>query len=379
MVTVDPQQAWSERKAQILTAYVERFCASLSLSTPVALVDGDAGPASYGAGRWQVPGAPIVAAEHVAALAGRSGRPMRCLSVAAPDDAATLGAALAALGERARVWPGAWGERGAELIRDLGASAAFVLLDTPALTPIAGGLEHLARRLPKTEVLVRYSRAAVAALLEALADEEQARPAEQQLSRLFGTRTWRGVADGASGQDERDRQLRDLYAQQLTELGGGRFKWAAAYPVRTSWGAAEYDLVFATPDRAAGAAMSAVLYAVEGGRDEQPATALLARSAGRPQQASLFEAAPPSARELREHKVAAVAADLRVIADTQPRLWSYADLFDQILRGGWFGQITAEHMVAACALLQREGRLQRVSQGKQWAEKTLLRLVASSQ
>jgi len=128
-----------------------------------------------------------------------------------------------------------------------------------------------------------------------------------------------------------------------------------------------------------GARTTRGVHPVEGGRDEQPETALLARAAGRPQQVSLFEDAPPSARELRERKAAAVAADLRVISDTQPRLWSYADLFDQILRGGWFGQITNDHLVAACAILQREGRLQRVSQGKQWTDKTLLRLVARSQ
>ncbi|HYF66318.1 MAG TPA: three-Cys-motif partner protein TcmP, partial [Herpetosiphonaceae bacterium] len=258
MVNADPQQAWSERKARILTAYAERFCASLSLGTAVALVDGDAGPASYGEGRWQTPGAPVVVAEHVAALAARSGRPMRSLSLADPGDAPDLSRALQPLGGLAGVRQGAWAEQGRELLGDLGGSAALVLLDTAAPVPIAGDLEHLARRLAKTEVLVRYSRPAVAALLAALDDEEQARAAEGRLNRLFGARSWRGVAEGASGEDERDRQLRDLYVQKLLEIGGGRFKWAAACPIRTSWGAIAYDLVFASPDRAAGPAMGDV-------------------------------------------------------------------------------------------------------------------------
>ncbi len=375
MVTVDRQQAWSERKAQIMAEYAEPFCATLSPSTPVWLVDGQAGAAHYGAGRWQVPGAPIQVAEHAANLAQRLGRAVRCLLVE-PDlaQAAQLQAALASLGDQALVWPGAWADLQPAALRQLGGGAALVLLDSAAPQPIAGGLEHLARRLAKTEVLVRYDRRAIADLLAARADPVTVRPSEVALDTLFGSRSWRTVVEGASAVDERDLQLRDLYVQLLIELRGGRFKWAATCPVHTNWGALEYYLVFATPDRAAGAALNAVLYQVEGRRAEDPEAYLSQQTAGRARQISLFDAAPPSARALREARVAAIVESLSVIAATQPRLWSYADLFDQLLRGGWFGQLTTAHLQSACQALQKSGRLQRVSQGKTWDAATLIRL-----
>jgi three-Cys-motif partner protein len=371
----DRQQAWSERKARIVAEYAAHFCAALSPSTPVWLVDGQAGAAHYGSGRWQVPGAPIEVAEHAANLARKLGRPIRCLLVEPdPAQAAAIQAALASLGEQALVWPGEWAALQPAALKQLAGGAALLLLDSAALHPIAGGLEHLARRLAKTEVLVRYQRQAVADLLAARADEAALRPSEAALDRLFGARSWRTVVEGASDAAERDLQLRDLYVQRLIEVRGGRFKWAAACPVHTSWGALEYDLVFATPDRAAGAALNAVLYQAEGQRAEDPEAYLRQQTAGRARQTSLFDAAPPSAQALREARIAALVESLEIICATQPRLWSYADLFDQLLRGGWFGHLTTDHLQAACRALQKSGRLQRVSQGKAWDATTLIRL-----
>ncbi len=371
----DRQQAWSERKAQIMAAYAAQFCATLSAGTAVWLVDGHAGPASYGAGRWQVPGAPIQIAEHAAQLAQNLGRAIRCLLIT-PDPAhvAALQSALASLGEQVLIWPGEWAALLPDTLRQLGAGAALVVLDGAMLYPVSGSLEHLARRLAKTEVLVRYQRQSVAALLAAREDEAARRPSEAALDALFGARSWRTVVAGASDEAERDLQLRDLYVLRLLELRGGRFKWAAACPIHTSWGELEYDLVFATPDRAAGTALNAVLYQVEGRRAEDPDAYLRQQTAGRPRQTSLFDAAPPSARALREAKIAAIVESLSVIATTQPRLWSYADLFDQLLRGGWFGHLTNEHLQAGCQVLQAAGRLQRVSQGHSWDAATLIRL-----
>ena len=375
LVKIDAQQAWAQRVAQIFVRYAPTFCAALSSNTPVTLVNGWAGAASYGAGRWRVAGAPVIVAEYAARFANEHGRVVRCLNLD-PDlaNVAALQRALQPWADAAQTLLGGWAERTNDVLKTVGASAALVLLDGESLTPIAGNLEHWARRLAKTEILVRYDRAAVAALLAARSESTQTLSVERQLDQLFGTRSWRTIVAGASGDDERDLQLRDLYSQMLTQLRGGRFKWAAACPIRTSWGALDYDLVFAAAERSAGAAMNAVLYAVEGQRDENPHTALLARGAGKPQQTSLFEAAPPSAVELRAATIAAIVADLRIVCLTEPRLWSYADLFDQLLRGGWFGHITADHGREACLQLQRSGQLERVSQGHAWDEKTLVRL-----
>lgn len=377
MLDTDAQQRWSQRKTQLIVEYVPRLCATLSPSTPLWVVDGWAGAPHYGTGRWREPGAPLQVSADLAQLGQQLGRDIRCLFVEADaNQAAALQAALAARGDQALVWHGDWTTHVLAVLKQLGAGAALVMLDGGTIWPIAANLAHLARRLPRTEVLVRYQRSAVTELLAAQTMASQ--PQSRHLDQVFGSRRWRTVVEGASDVEERDRQLRDLYAQMLVDLGGGRFRWAAACPVHTSWGALAYDLVFATPARAAGMAMNEVLYHAEGQHDEDPEAHLRQQTSGRPKQIGLFDAAPPSADQLRQHKIAAVVEHLRMICDTQPRLWNYADLFDQLLRGGWFGQLAPSHVQAACRILASAGRLQRVSKGTTWDEKTLVRLLPNA-
>lgn len=249
----------------------------------------------------------------------------------------------------------------------LGAHPALLITYGPTL-PLAGGLDILARRLARTDVLVAYHDASAASLLDATEPPTYAEA--QRLDFLFASRTWRELATPAASAEA----LRSLYARQLGTLG--RWRWSAAMPIRTTWGTHRWTLNFATSDRSAAPAINAALYAAIGWYDDTPDAAANRATAGNPQQISLFDTAPPSAAALLDAKIASVAEAISAIAASEPRLWSLGDLFDRLLRLGWFGRLRWEDFAQACERCAHAGTLERRATTASWQPAALVRLKA---
>ncbi len=259
------------------------------------------------------------------------------------------------------------------LLERIGA-AALLLIDTHTTLPVLGGVDVLARRLARTDVLLRYDHAAAQHWLDQQGESGLPFAAASALDALYASRHWRDRVQSSSDSAVITEDLRELYVQMLVEHGGSRWRWAASTPIRTTWGALEYDWVFASSDRAAGHLMSALLYAAAGWYHDTPEAAQNRATAGQPVQIGLFDHAPPQAADLEHAKVAAIAAAIELIGTQQPRPWTYGDLYDHMLRRrAWFGQLSPAQFQAACAALAAADRLQRRPPDAAWQPSTLLR------
>lgn len=369
------QQSWSVRKGAIMLAYAADFARSLAFATQIYLVDAWAGAPSFGSGAWRVAGAPTILAQVAADVARQ--RHVRGLLL---DDDPLIANTLAAMfADNPLVIVQHTTTHIATMMSQIEGAAALILLDGGVgMIPVSGGLDTLARRFAKTELLVRYDRQAIANLIMQRENEHERATIERQLDALFGQRTWRTIVENVGDADQRAAILRDVYIQTVLELQGTRFKWAAACPLTTRWGNYDYDLLFFTPDRNASTTMNAVLYAVAGFQREDPESVALWQQHGKPHQIGLFDATLPTHAELRQQTIDRLTTDVIKLCDAQPRLWSYGDMVDYLLRTGWFGQITDDHVQAACRHLEQIGRIKRIKPDAGWQPLTLLRLNRSA-
>ena len=249
----------------------------------------------------------------------------------------------------------------------------LLLIDLGATIPLIE-LGSISRRLGRTDMLVPYQAADARAHFEQANEGELPHRTILELDRLYGSRHWREAWASFDAAAVQDAALRTIYMQALTELSGSRLRWSAALEVQTAWGQALFDWVFASSERAAGAAMSTALYQVLGAYTDSETGFLHGQTAGRPTQTSLFDAAPPSAASLQAAKIDRIQESLAELCKTQPRLWSFGDLRDALLKQGWFGQCTTAQIQTACEALAAQGWIVRRDTTAAWSERSLLRL-----
>lgn len=258
------------------------------------------------------------------------------------------------------------------LTSELAANPALLLLDGEfGLLPISNGLDQLARRLVRTDLILRFDRTALANLLAQR--EQQSNQTDRQLDQLFASRNWRTIVNESSSETLLSA-LQTFYLQQLTELSGSRWRWAAACPIHTTWGQKAYDLIIATSDRSLVLPFNQCLYQFEGALLENPEAQALLQNAGNPQQIGLFDPALPSKNQLRRQQHTQLVVALTTIATQQPRLWSYGDLLDTLLRQGWLGQLTEAQFQKACNELLGKKLITRLGTSDAWHATSLLRL-----
>ncbi len=361
-------QRWSERKASLVQSYLPLVVPSLSPHQQLVIFDGEAGAVQYGNGRLATAGAAI----HYQQLATKLKASVQIsLRTNSPEQQVAWQQASA---QQFNYWPHDQLNL-AQLTSHLAANPALLILDAEVgLLPISNGLDQLARRLARTDLLLRFDQAALAELLAQR--EQQPTHADRQLDQLFASRNWRTIVN-ESPAETMLAALQTFYLQQLTELKGSRWRWAAACTIHTTWGQKSYDLIIATSDRALILPLNQCLYQFEGALFENPEAQALLNNAGNPQQIGLFDPALPSKTQLRRQQHEQIVAALSNLAAQQPRLWSYADLLDTILRQGWLGKITEAHFQKACNELLGKKLITRLGTSSAWQPTTLLRLGAS--
>lgn len=358
-------QRWSERKASLVQSYLPHVVPSLSPHQQLVIFDGEAGEVQYGNGRLATAGAAI----HYQQLANKLKASVQIIvRTTSPEQQAAWQQASE---QQFNYWPSEQLNLN-QLTSHLAANPALILLDGDVgLIPISNGLDQLARRLARTDLLLRFDQAALAELLDQR--EQQPTQTERQLDQLFASRNWRTIVNESPSETVL-ATLQSFYLQQLSELKGSRWRWAAACAIHTTWGQKLYDLLIATSDRSLVLPLNQALYQFEGALFENPEAQALLNNAGNPQQIGLFDPALPSKSQLRRQQHEQIVAALHNLALQQPRLWSYGDLLDTLLRQGWLGKITEAQFQKACNELLGQKLITRLGTSNAWQTTTLLRL-----
>ncbi|GAA5526682.1 hypothetical protein [Herpetosiphon gulosus] len=358
-------QRWSERKVSLVQTYLPLITPSLSPHQLLVIFDGEAGSVRYGSGRWATAGAAI----HYQRLANQTKAAIQIiLRTTSPEQQAAWQQASE---QQFKFWPHDQ-LNFTQLTSELAANPSLIILDGAfGLIPISNGLDQLARRLARTDLILRFDRAGLTNLLAQR--EQQPTQTERQLDQLFASRNWRTIVN-ESPSETMLTALQTFYLQQLTELGGSRWRWAAACTIHTTWGQKAYDLLIATSDRSLVLPFNQCLYQFEGALLENPEAQALLQNAGNPQQIGLFDPALPSKNQLRRQQHAQIVAAITAIASQQPRLWSYGDLLDTLLRQSWLGQLTEAQFQKACNELLGKKLITRLGTSSEWQSTTLLRL-----
>ncbi|MCA0354926.1 MAG: hypothetical protein LCH85_23265 [Chloroflexi bacterium] len=362
-------QRWSERKVSLVQTYLPLITPSLSPHQHLVIFDGEAGAVRYGTGRWATAGAAI----HYQQLANQTKASVQLiLRTTSPEQQAVWQQSIE---QQFKFWPHDQLNL-TQLTSQLAANPALLLLDGEfGLLPISNGLDQLARRLARTDLILRFDHVGLVNLLAQR--EQQPTQTERQLDQLFASRNWRTIVN-ESPSETLLSALQNFYLQQLTELGGSRWRWAAACSIHTTWGQKVYDLIIATSDRSLILPFNQCLYQFEGALLQDPEAQAMLQNAGNPQQIGLFDPALPSKNQLRRQQHAQIVAAITTIATQQPRLWSYGDLLDTLLRQGWLGQLTEAQFQKACNELLGKKLMTRLGTSNTWQATTLLRLGSTS-
>jgi three-Cys-motif partner protein len=375
----ESRREWSARKHAILREYLPAFCTALSQVSKrhydgvIWYVDGFAG-----AGRHEKdnsPGSPLLALEAIEKLP----YDIRCLNV--EEDKACFASLEREIAAHPKVTNmcGDFNDVVDEVLSTVHNCPTLFFLDPFGMKdlPMVGQLEKIARRSLATDVLLRYDTHGISRVIGAAGNITDSRSSAhcQSLDRIFHGSGWRSIADNTPTGKERDEVLLAHYLTQITGIRGGRFRFAAAYPIRTIEGNLKYHMVFATGNRLGVKLMSDVLHQAEisylsdydAHLQQQQAAQLAALPAI---QLDLFAPeAPMSAEQLREQHIAAVQATLLKVGAQKKAVWEFEALYyELLLHEDWFARLSEKDYREACKGLAGTGKIERLSEGRAWKQ-----------
>ncbi|MBX0326581.1 three-Cys-motif partner protein TcmP [Oscillochloris sp. ZM17-4] len=373
----DYRREWSARKHAVLQHYLPAFCTALSrTSETIWYVDGFAGAGRYDDGAT---GSPLLAVEAIQGLP----YDIRCLNVEKDPDCYAILERETTSYPRVTNIQGDFSQVIDQVLLTVQRCPAFFFLDPFGMRNLhmVQLIERIAMRRLPTDILLRYDTEGIRRVVGAYecTDDPRSVAHGQNLDQIFRGQVWRDIVATISRGPDRDDALLNHYLEQLVHIPSGRFRFAAAYPIRTIDERLKYHLVFATGDKLGFKIMSDVLLRAEASyRDDQETRRQQALAAQTAIQMGLFgdEKQEPDPEQLHQAHIAAVQASLHEVGQQKKRTWEFEELFYKLLRShNWFARLSEKDYRAACKGLAASGSIERISDGRAWRKGTEFRIV----
>jgi three-Cys-motif partner protein len=372
---------WSARKHAILKAYLPRFCTALSrvarqhYEGAIWYIDGYAGAGVHK--EDGSPGSPVLAAQVTRDLP----YDVRCINVEENDDNfASLQKATATF-DHVVNYHADFNQIVSNVLQQVKNCPSFFFLDSygPKDLPMSGLIDKIASRTVPTDILLRYDSEGLRRIAGAYEkDIPRSAAHAQNLTKAFRGDGWRDILKQEPAGKQRDELLLAYYKQQLISIPNGRFKYTAAYPIRTIEGRLKYHLLFATGSPLGVKIMSDILYDAENSFVEQQAAYRKQKEEAAPFKQlgfDLFEENLSDPTDLAKQKIEAIRRDIIKLMKSGKDEWDFEQLFNElIINHGWSGRMLEKDFRDTCKSMEQNGELFRMTQGKSWQRGTRLKI-----